>query len=796
MVDAKEKNRVIQENALQYEFQVVKHHQEIFNQVTWHQYLIPEYVYRASGYINNFNDHRLTRIMNYRKGKSRPLLPDYGLDFISLDELNNTFHGGQAKLYENAMLTSKDCSTFKDCVAWRLVSKKGYLYTSRDKLEDNLRELIQMTKGQIEHVVLPFDDVLKSKKDETKLPLYHFQKEAIRAVLESETTKTLLRLTTGSGKTLIASHIVKRQEFKKLICVAPLLCSVEQLKTRISQFIPNHRIITVDCEGTTNVDDIHERMKDEQWVIYTTFKSFQNVVSHLDISFNDTFLLIDEVHNAVHNNVICTLANKFEQSLYLSATVPEELDIQLDYEEAYNYNIRTAIEDGVCVDYEIYLPYIDNMSLPQEIDHLDNSLCNKALFLATGMLQNGNRKCIVYLKSIEEANLFETVVKEVFVLYHGIDIKTYGINNKVPQNKRELIYEEFSKDYDTIKIIANVRILDEAIDLVACDCVYITHITDNVKTPVQRMGRAIRLDPNNPSKKAAMYIWCDDWEQCVISLQMLKTEDIQFHSKLNITAKDYDQQITTNEKVVQCEAELVKFVKIRCFTLHDLWELRRLDWASHYKRNGKNPSGYSKDLEEKRNNKWMTHIRQAYKAYMKGTSTTHIMNQERIQALEATEGWTWDSDSFETNLQNWITQYQNKGKPSENSKNIKEKRAGQWQGNMRKAYRTYMKGLKIIGTSINQERIQALELTEGWTWEEEDPFHTNLENWITQYQKKGSNPSKRSKNIEEKRAGIWQCSMRQAYRAYMKGLKSKNANRMNQERIQALDATEGWTWKR
>ena len=44
---------------------------------------VPERVYRESGYIHNYNNRRLKRKMQKRKGQKCPLLPDYGLDFIS-----------------------------------------------------------------------------------------------------------------------------------------------------------------------------------------------------------------------------------------------------------------------------------------------------------------------------------------------------------------------------------------------------------------------------------------------------------------------------------------------------------------------------------------------------------------------------------------------------------------------------------------------------------------------------------------------------------------------------------------
>ena len=123
----------------EYELQVVKYHQEHNNQITWHQEVIPEEVYIKSGYINDCNKHRLERIIKSRKDKSLslnknvPLLPDYGLDFISYDEKLDKFHGGQVKMYTKSLLTAKDCGSFINCVYCRLKTT-GYLYTSKNKL--------------------------------------------------------------------------------------------------------------------------------------------------------------------------------------------------------------------------------------------------------------------------------------------------------------------------------------------------------------------------------------------------------------------------------------------------------------------------------------------------------------------------------------------------------------------------------------------------------------------------------------------------------------------------------------
>jgi hypothetical protein len=100
-----------------YELQVVEYHSNKTNQKTWHQHVIPEDVYYASGYITDWNKNRLERLMKKNKESMKnTLLPDYGIDFISHDQLNNAYHTGQVKCYEKSRVTAKDCVTFTNHV--------------------------------------------------------------------------------------------------------------------------------------------------------------------------------------------------------------------------------------------------------------------------------------------------------------------------------------------------------------------------------------------------------------------------------------------------------------------------------------------------------------------------------------------------------------------------------------------------------------------------------------------------------------------------------------------------------
>jgi superfamily II DNA or RNA helicase len=117
--------------------------------------------------------------------------------------------------------------------------------------------------------------------------------------------------------------------------------------------------------------------------------------------------------------------------------------------------------------------------------------------------------------------------------------------------------------------------------------------------------------------------------------------------------------------------------------------------------------------------------------------------------------------------------------PSIHSNDKNEKRAAQWQADQRKYY-------KKKAIFLTPQRVALLESTPGWSWEQEDLWEPNRQNWITQSNKFGKNPNKHSHDENEKRAARWQEGQRTSYR--------KNETWMTQEKITILESTPGWTW--
>ena len=762
-----------------YELQAVKHHEATTGHRTWHQEVIPEIVYYRSGYINDWNKHRLERIVRNR-GDKPSILPDYGFDFMAYDEEKDTYHGGQVKLYENARLTARDIGSFLSCCLLRLRST-GFLYTSRNKLVADLRDDIRRgsSEGKIVHTVLPFEDNAHSlSTDETALSLRPYQTAALRAAREA--SKSLLKLTTGTGKTVIAGHMLSQITQTRIVCIAPLLLSVRELQRRLAPFVPNHHVVQVDSEGTTDVNDIQSTMAAHpHTILFSTFKSFEEVIAQLPIDFADTFLLIDEVHNCANKREMCAFANRFEHSLYLSATVPEELSETLDYETVYEYNIRDAIHDGNCVDYRVMLPYVDETAIPKEVGHLDPTLCNKALFLATGMLQEGKRRCVAYLPDTRTAKKFQRVVTAVFARYHGIRIDSYTVDCFTPKKERQAVVDDFcDNDLSKMKVLCNVRIFNEAINLVPCDCVYKTEVGTNDITTVQQLGRAIRLDPNNPGKRATMFVWCTEWEDCLQSFELLKEQDPEFHRKLCVQSKDYDRTaIVQTEVRARCEA-LIKYVEIKCLTLMERW-MKRVDaFVAFRTKHKRDPRQKSKYATEASLGRWVRDMRTNHK--------NKKLTSEQIETLKRIQGWSWgvhknkkSPQSFESRVEKFIEFRTKEGRdPSRTSDDATEASLGSWVNKMRKNHKN---------KKLTHDQIETLERIQGWSWgvkESPQSFESRVEKLIEFRTKYKRDPRQTSKYATEASLGNWVNNMR---------TKHKN-NDLTSKQIETLKRIEGWSW--
>jgi len=330
----------------------------------------------------------------------------------------------------------------------------------------------------------------------------------------------------------------------------------------------------------------------------------------------------------------------------------------------------------------------------------------KALFLCTGMLQTGSRRCIVYLRSTEECAQFNRMLRRVSEEYHGLRLWSAQMDYTVSSALRSEMLRAFQADSDEhdLFIIASVRILDEAVDIPRCDSEFITYVGErasDIRT-VQRLQRGGRLDPTNPSKRNNLFIWTEEWSRAVNSLTLMRQEDPLFHKKLRALSASYDR---LGEPAVQRESrvraeELQAYAEVRCLTLKELFMKRANEFNAMRERLGRNPSKTSSDVTERRLGKWMEHQR--------ANKKKNKLSADRIAILNAIPGWSWIAHDYDEVVAEFCTMRERLGRdPSTKSSDVTERRLGKWMEHQRANKKK---------NKLSADRIAILNAIPGWSW--------------------------------------------------------------------------------
>ena len=357
----------------------------------------------------------------------------------------------------------------------------------------------------------------------------------------------------GTGKTHVATDFVCCVQSDVVICIAPLIGSVENLYDRMrtklgSSYDEPLRVGSMDG-GTTDIAKIREyltRPNGMKKFIYVTDESFFDVVAPIFKS-NETlmaksFLLYDEAHHLVTATVNKKneTFNAFPCSLVMSATYPRQFEELFPHHVCvYKLPLADAIRMGLVCNYQVVLPE-RNTSVSDEVQSIYDKtnvfrrdLVEKAMFLANGMLQKGSKRCVVYLSRREDMEEFEKVF-HIVAKNLGVTSWIGSVDCKTkPKKRKELLmqFEKGSFDDYRFHLMLSVQVLDEAIDLPTCDSTFVTSNATNCNDIrlIQRLMRGGRLDPLNDNKDNYMYLWAEDESMHASVLANFKEFDPGFH---------------------------------------------------------------------------------------------------------------------------------------------------------------------------------------------------------------------------------------------------------------------------
>jgi superfamily II DNA or RNA helicase len=557
-----------QQFALEYEYAVVEYHRNMPNTQVWHWSHVPEYLLFESGYIHDYSRTRKERLIRKKEPKEGVnRIRDYGMDAFALTtDITNgliTYHGIQAKYYHARKVTAGDIGSFLlklFDIRIKTPHSLGYLYSSTP-LEYELADSVKIPTHPLRHILYPWKHpdgrnklvntiISVSPPSECDYPLRPYQQTALDELEEADGIN-ILCIPCRMGKTLIAGNHIKRKSPQIILAIAPLKISVENLRQRLSCFLPNYSELLVDSDtdGTTDAAEIRQFMEpDTPKVIYSTYKSTMNILVDI-ITFDNTFILVDECHNLTGEYM--EIIKQFSSGLLLSATIPEELYEELPINKIVRIPFSEGISGKYLVDYTLWIPHLltcadgsthVEVEIPDEFINFSKDLTAKALYLMTCMLKTGSRRCIAYMQNQHECDEFMTILKDIGEKYHGITIWIEKITSDIQREKRQEILQEFQKESIDFRVLTSVRILDEAVDLPRCDSEFISSVGEQSSDIrfFQRCQRGSTIDPKNPNKRNNIFLWADGWEKCINALQYLRDNDPEFHKKICVTDTRYD----------------------------------------------------------------------------------------------------------------------------------------------------------------------------------------------------------------------------------------------------------------
>lgn len=487
---------------------------------------------------------------------------DIGIDIIAVKD--GICEYIQCKNYEENICI-KDISGFLFFMIMKNVNGTiCYSNGISKNIIDSIKDSKEISKLKIKLRHIPINDDIdihdnnKIKKNQFQ-PRY-YQLEAIDIINNEKNQKIILSMPCGTGKTFTVSMVANN--YKNVIVVSPLCKLTSDLLNMMSNFLGiNYKKILISSEGTRNIAKLESTLGYKN-IIGCTYDSV-DVLNEIYDKLNNTIIIIDEYHNLSQknlqnkNNHLYKLLCKNCKIVYMSATP----NLSIIHDAIYKYNWNDAINDGYICDFNITIPTLDIMDdnnlnrmleLLKNINNINEKMIKKGYFIVKSLLYNGNRKCIIYLTTIDKANIFKNVLEGLMKLLN-IELNINVIINRTnKRNRDESIYA--FKNSQQLSILINVHILDEGIDIPECDSVFITQPNNNIANLIQRMCRCNRVIENK--KKCNMYIWCTDKKiQQVMNYIKEKTTDNikvnKYDSNKNIIIYTDNKNIIKNDSIIK-----------------------------------------------------------------------------------------------------------------------------------------------------------------------------------------------------------------------------------------------------
>ena len=388
----------------------------------------------------------------------------------------------------------------------------------------------------------------KSVKSEKYKPKTH-QKDAIDAVVaeSKQNDKVSIVMPTGSGKTLTSLWITESVKSEIVLFLAPSLQLIRQTKDAWEEQANVDFVWMACCSASdieerehaiemgggmvsTNPSDIDgfTRFLSGKKVVFSTYQSLPAVIAS-KVKFD--IIISDEAHrtagmsksdfglfNLVHSKELVSKLRLFqtaspkvfkEDLLEIVETEDDVFAFDMNNEKlygkiVYEMTLGEAIEKKLLCDYKIIAIGVNDEEIAE---HLTNRT-----YVAKGVSADEAAASV----AIHE--IFNTIGTTHMISFHSrlaladmtskelnkLGIYSEPVKGTMSTRKREKAFVRFKKKDKAV--LTNAFALQEGIDIKKVDSIFFSSPKSSTISIVQAIGRALRLDPENPDKIAAIIV--------------------------------------------------------------------------------------------------------------------------------------------------------------------------------------------------------------------------------------------------------------------------------------------------
>lgn len=359
------------------------------------------------------------------------------------------------------------------------------------------------------------------------------QDEAVAKFLEKE--HGILAMATGTGKTVTAMKIIdkliEQGEIKRVIITMFGNDLLEQWCKQIREKYVNRQIFY--HFGTHKMMNQFIIRPDEAMLLISREAgNLSKLLSLLDRApgdyRRDTLFIFDEVHGAGSESFVENLSGRISPYRYrlgLSATPEREYDEEGNTfleneigEVIFEFSLKDAIEKGILCEFN-YLP------LSYELTEEEKTKKKKIIAAFNAKKENGElvdekdmftQLANVNKTAINKIEEFEVLIsqrpellKKCIIFVQTMD---YGIELQKVLMKYTDKYHTYYADDEKIRLqhfaegkiecLLTCKKVSEGIDISSVTNIFLFSSDRSRLVTTQRIGRALRLDKNNPDKKA------------------------------------------------------------------------------------------------------------------------------------------------------------------------------------------------------------------------------------------------------------------------------------------------------